>query len=315
MNKLLFIFNFDYMRNFLLNLFLFFLPITIVLGSIEFTLRSIPNDYKYKKRQMESHADNINILCLGASNGYYGIMPSKFTYDGYSLAFVSQSYKYDNWLYKKYISKCKSIRYIVLPVSYPMLRMNLENSPEWWRIKGYCIYMGCNYHLMEPKYHLEISTKDKLKQLLREDFFWINHQSCDSLGWGTKYKKENRVQDWKSTGNSACIRHTNQSQEFVLENVQYIQEIIDDCERRSIKVILLTTPTYKSYYDLLEPIQLHEMFEICYEFDNKHEHVVYLNWLKHNEFTEDDFFDADHLNEYGAEKLTKMLDEYIMSWQ
>ena len=55
--------------------------------------------------------------------------------------------------------------------------------------------------------------------------------------------------------------------------------------------------------------------EICYEFDNKHEHGVYLNWLKHNEFTEDDFFDADHLNEYGAEKLTKMLDEYIMSWQ
>ena len=56
------------------------------------------------------------------------------------------------------------------------------------------------------------------------------------------------------------------------------------------------------------------MERICDNLDKQYEHVVYLNWLKHSDFTEEDFYDADHLNEYGAEKLTRMLDQYIMNW-
>ncbi len=88
--------------------------------------------------------------------------------------------------------------------------------------------------------------------------------------------------------------------------------MIRDCQKRNIKVILLTTPTFHTYYDVLNQDQVIEREEICNSLVQKYNHVIFLDWLKHKQFNEDDFFDADHLNEYGAEKLTKMLDEFIM---
>ncbi|MBR0360960.1 MAG: hypothetical protein IIX35_01090, partial [Paraprevotella sp.] len=67
--------------------------------------------------------------------------------------------------------------------------------------------------------------------------------------------------------------------------------------------------------DNLDELQLHEMQDLCHNLTQKYDHIRYLNWLQHDSFTEDDFFDADHLNEYGAEKLNKMLDEYIINWE
>jgi hypothetical protein len=54
------------------------------------------------------------------------------------------------------------------------------------------------------------------------------------------------------------------------------------------------------------------MVELSDNLAHKYDHVSYLNWLQHDSFTEDDFFDADHLNEYGAEKLSKLLNDYIL---
>jgi single-stranded DNA-specific DHH superfamily exonuclease len=108
---------------------------------------------------------------------------------------------------------------------------------------------------------------------------------------------------------------TRRFEQYVIENIQYVQDVINDCLRRDVKVILLTIPTYKSYFELLDTNQLTEMEEVCKMFAEQYENVEYLNYLKHSDFTEEDFYDADHLNEYGAEKLTKMLDEYIMNWQ
>ena len=61
--------------------------------------------------------------------------------------------------------------------------------------------------------------------------------------------------------------------------------------------------------------QLLERENICRNLEIQYSNVVFLDWLRHKAFTEDDFFDADHLNEYGAEKLTRMLDEYIQLYQ
>ena len=175
--------------------------------------------------------------------------------------------------------------------------------------------MGCDFHQYELFYNLEIASKDKLCAIF--DFMLCDTSfiNCDSLGWGTNYKLESRNDDWQKTGLAACQRHTNFSHEYVEDNKQYLKDIIDDCVKRDIKVILFTTPTHKSYFELLDANQLNEMNDICNRFDDKHENVVYLNWLKNDAFTDEDFFDADHLNEYGAEKLTKMLDEYIMNWR
>lgn len=291
-------------------------PIIVLLFCVELKLRNTPNDYIYKHEWMNENSAKVKILNLGSSHGFSGIKPNLFSKYAFNLAFVSQDLKYDKFLYDTYAVQCDSLEYLILPISYMSQRTNMENSVENWRIKGYHIYMDCKFYRYGLFYNLELTSKDKLYSifdmlLLHE----VSFMNCDSLGWGTNYKLELRKDEWQKTGLAACQRHTIFSYEYIEDNKRYLKDIINDCAKRDIKVILLTTPTYKSYYELLDASQLTEMEEICIRFDEKYENVVYLNWLKHSDFTEDDFFDADHLNEYGAEKLTKMLDEYIMNWR
>lgn len=304
------------MKRFLIqSILIIILPLTILLGGIELFIRNISNDYNYKHEWLTANNSQIEVLCLGSSHGYFGIKPDMFSKYAFNLAFTSQSLKYDKYLYDAYASQCHSLNYLILPISYFSMRSDLETSTENWRIKGYSIYMGCDFHQYELFYNLEIASKDKLRAIYEFVSCDTSFVNCDSLGWGTNYKLELRNDEWQKTGLAACQRHTIFSHEYVEDNKQYLKDIIDDCVKRDIKVILLTTPTHKSYFELLDANQLNEMNEICNRFDDKHENVVYLNWLKNDAFTDEDFFDADHLNEYGAEKLTKMLDEYIMNWQ
>lgn len=300
------------MKRFLIQvIFIIFLPTMCVLGVCENILRSIPNDYSYKHDWLIKNSNSIKILNFGSSHGYYDIRPEFFSKPAFNLAFVSQSLKYDKFLYEKYATACDSLEYVVLPISYSSFRSNLDKSKEWWRIKGYCIYMGCDYYGVNPKYNLEITSKEKKSQLKDAFLQQLNYRTCDTLGFCTNYKKEYRAQDWQSTGLTACTRHSKGKKENIKTNLQYLEWIIQDCQTRNIKVILLTTPTFHTYYDVLNQDQVIEREEICNNLVKKYSNVTFLNWLKHEQFDEDDFFDADHLNEYGAEKLTKMLDEYI----
>ena len=304
------------MKRFLSQIILIiFLPTAFTLGVCEYILRSIPNDYTYKHQFLITNQNNIKILSLGSSHGYYGIQPKFFSKPAFNMAFVSQSLKYDRFLYKKYAADCDSLEYIIFPISYFSLRSNLEKSQEWWRIKGYCIYMGCDYHGINPIYNLEITTKNKLLHIKDAFFKQLDYRTCDTLGFCTNYNKEHRAQDWQSTGLTACVRHSKGNKDNIEANLQDLEWIIQDCQTRNIKVILLTTPTFHTYYDVLNQDQVIEREEICNNLVEKYSNVTFLNWLKHEQFNEDDFFDADHLNEYGAEKLTKMLDQYIMNWQ
>lgn len=304
------------MKRFIIQIILIYvIPIFFVMGYIEMKLRDVPNDYRYKHEWMIENQSHIRILNLGSSHGYFGIKPNVFSYSAFNLAFTSQSLKYDKYLYDTYASQCHSLDYLIVPVSYFSMRSDLETGVENWRIKGYCIYMGCDFHQNEPFYNLEIISKDKLWSIPDVIFDRISFISCDTLGYGTNYKMEYRNKDWSSKGEIAHRRHTYSTTKFVDENIKYLQQIIDDCKKRDTKVILLTTPTYHTYYELLDLVQLEEMESICNNLDEQYENVVYLNWLKHKDFTDEDFYDADHLNEYGAEKLTKLLDQHIMNWR
>lgn len=301
------------MKRFLIQvIFVIALPIICILGACEYALRMAPNDYSYKHQLMSDHLNDIRILTFGSSHSYYGIRPEFFSKTAFNFAFVSQSIKYDKFLYEKYATRCDSLKYVILPISYFSLRSNLEESLEKWRIKGYCIYMDCDYHKTNPAYNLEITSKNKIFQLKDAFSQTLNLITCDSLGFCLNYKKENRVQDWKSTGETACVRHSKGEKENVQTNVEYLEWIIQDCEKRNIIVILLTTPTYHTYHSKLDSEMVLERENICKNLETQYTNVLFLDWLKHEDFTEDDFFDADHLNEYGAEKLTKMLDEYIL---
>lgn len=303
------------MKRFVIKILLcFLLPIASMLIVQEVALRSIPNDYAYKNHWLTDNARQLKILTLGSSHGYFGIQPTEFSKLAFNAGHVSQSLLFDKFILEKFAPKMDSLEYVILPVSYFAIRSKgLEHGDENWRVKNYTIYYDCPYFKYQPQYALEcykFAPKATIKALLGR----ANYQSCDSLGRGTEYVLATRSEDWMDAGPSAKKRHTNLNykQSDIDKNIAYINEIISICETKGVKVILVTTPTYHTYYDILDKEQYHQMVECCTSIANAHSNTIYLNWIKHPDFNEHDFWDADHLNEYGAIKLTQLLNNELI---
>ncbi len=89
--------------------------------------------------------------------------------------------------------------------------------------------------------------------------------------------------------------------------------MISLCKEKNIKVILLTTPTYKTYTDNLNPSQVKIIGEMGNKFSKENKNTIYLNLITSTKFNQSDFFNTDHLSEIGAKKLTLLLNDTIKS--
>lgn len=306
------------MKRFVKILLLFLLPIIGVLCVLEYGMRTIPNDYTYKNHWLEQNISTLRIWSFGSSHGVYGIRPECFSKSAFNSAHVSQTLKYDAFVFDKFIDRADSLEWVILPISYFSLPSNMEAGEEWWRVKNYCIYYDCSYHA-EPKFHCEVigNPLSLYGQIERVVNYWAhgtNDLNCDSLGYGLGFTKDLRKEGWWTNGAERVGHHTNdasKSLSFVPENIACLESIIEKCQEKQVSVMLLTTPVCSSYSDCVEPNQYKTMVETCESMAHKYNHVQYMNLFTDSRFTEEDFFDADHLERDGAAKLTRLLDEYI----
>lgn len=290
------------------------LPVSLGVAMCEHFLQEIPNDYFYKNEWLSNNIASVRILSLGNSHSFYGIEPSCFSKRAFNAAHVSQSIKYDSFIFHKFASQMDSLAVLIIPISYGSLFGDgPENEIEDWRVKYYSIYYGCKYHRFEPKYNLETYDGLHLKNVVYSILEKANHRTCNEFGRDTTHKLENRSNDWKESGAVAAKRHTNVKidMNIVEKNKRLVEEMVDKCVEKKTQVIVLTTPTFHTYRENLNQNQLKIMEECCDYFVKRYDNVCYLNLLADERFCENDFFDADHLNEFGAAKLTRILQHTI----
>ena len=308
------------MKKFLYSLILFTLPILLFFIFVEFGIRQIPNDYNYKKSWLDNNVSSVQVLIAGTSQGLYGINPIYFSKKAFNDCHVSQTPKYDKFLIDKYIEKADALEYIILPIAYHSLVYDLEDGQEWWRVKNYCIYYDCPFHKYELKYQTEIYGLNIISQVKRLGRYIVKDVdaiNCDSLGFGTNYTKANRAEkDWFNNGEGRIKGHTVDLQKHairIVENKDRLNSIAMTCKQNDVKLLLVTMPVHKSYSERIDSLQYNLTVEFCDSLINAYDNVKYINLFTDNRFVEDDFYDADHLCEIGAEKFSKILDEYIMN--
>ena len=305
------------MKKFIIRTILLILvPLLLGIVLCEHYLRIIPNDYSYKNEWLSNNARSIQVLNMGSSHAFYGIEPNLFSCKAFNAAHVSQSIKYDHFVFLKFANEMDSLEVLVLPVSYgSFLGFGPENGIEDWRVKYYSIYYGCKYHRFEPKYNLEVYNGLQFDKVRNSILCKADLRTCNELGYGTTYKLENRSEDWKESGATAAKRHTRAEIDSTImeNNIRLVGEMVDKCVEKQAQVIILTTPTFHTYRENLNQKQLKLMEECCGYFVKHYDNVCYLNLLADERFCEDDFYDADHLNEFGAAKLTKILQQTIDS--
>lgn len=291
---------------------IFTLPVLLSVICIEVLTRNIPNDYSYKKKYLDRNAKNIEVLILGSSTTYFGIDPQFIKLKTFNAAHVAQSLNFDLEILKKYKSQLNSLRYIVVPVDYASLYYRLEKSPEAIREKNYEIYYGINRgNIFQINMGLLDENVNTPLRLYQYYFKKRSDISCSALGWGTKFNSKNN-KDLISTGEKAAKRHFAlfKGQNFN-ENIADLKEMIRFASAAKIKIIFFTAPVYKSYVEKMEIDKMNNTINYLGALADSNPSTKYYNLLTDNSFNASDFYDANHVNEMGARKLSLKIDSLL----
>ena len=300
------------MNLFLKRLFFLFAPIAIVLCVGEYTIRQIPNSYKVKGEYLRKNSSNIETLVLGSSHTYYGVNPKFFESETFNASNVSQSPDVDFAILKSYENDLKHLSTVIIRLSYDTLFEQLKDSPEDWRLKDYKLYtdVDFDYSLNHNSEILSTGTRQALKVL--KDYYVDNEPllNCDSLGWGNDLSNRPKT-DLDKVGKLAAKRHTIENWYLLDANIKIFKQLNTWCQLKGIKVILVTPPAYKSYREYLKTDQLNEMIRVGKALDSEFKNCTFYNFMAHQDFNAEDFYDADHLNSAGAKKFSLILNDLI----
>lgn len=300
------------MKKFLSKSALFFLPLLLVAIILEVLLRHIPNDYLYKREYLDKYSNNIEILFLGSSHTFNGINPDFITGNAFNASHISQTIDYDYEILKKYENNWKLLKYIVLPIDYYTLFQRLSNGIEYWRVKNYVIYYDMNKeHRFTDNY--EIFTLNSVNRLISIYSYYFKNQSrisCSKLG----YKNSDRIRNanyLEITGVTAAKRHNISDEKSFEQNIIVLENLIEFAEKYEIKILFYTSPAYHAYVSNLNKNQLEITKKTINDIVEGNSHCFYYNFLEDSSFYVSDFHDADHLNSFGAKKLSLKLNEIL----
>jgi hypothetical protein len=276
------------MKKFLIKTLISILPLLILATVLEFYYRTIPNDYAYKNKYLEQHSGEIETLIFGSSHSFYGINPEFMQQNTFNASHVSQPLYFDFEIFKKYENNFKNLKCIIIPISYFTLWSGqLKGGIEEWREKYYSIYYRLQNENMFWQ-NLELVDGKLIYNIIQIKKYLINNTSkmtSNELGWGTSNNSKN-AKDLQETGETAAKRHTidnihsEKRKQNLTNNLKILHQFADFCKKNNVNLILITTPTYHTYRENLNKMQLGKMHETINIFSETHKNVVYLDYFE-----------------------------------
>ena len=292
------------MKKFIKFFLLFVLPILSGFIFLELLVRDSNSLYKEKWKGYTTKADSIQVLILGNSHAMNALDPREFNLFTYNMAFGSQTLYFDEAITLKQIKNMPNLKYVVISIDYHSLYYTHNEARDIF------------YH-----YYYNIDYNNKSYFL--EDISWI-------YGLGFKQTIRDHLQRKKSNSYRGFVSHntTNWSvmntqrgkkrveqleAGFSNENniLNNLNSFIETLKNKDITPILLTLPCHKYFNKHLNKQVVKknnlEINKICVL--NK---VPYWNLID-DTYPDSLFYNVDHLNKHGAEKISKELNVMIQN--
>lgn len=293
---------------------MFVFPIIVISITIELMIRQVPNIYKYKYDWMQENASGVEVLIFGSSHSFYGICPKYFDSKAFNLANPSQLIEQDLFLLKYWGDKYKRLKIVIYPISYfSWFSPGLECGAGAYRYRYYSIYMDYDHFShISPFYYLEIAEPETAFFKFKELFYGTNNSpdwTCDQFG--SSYLNKHLNKDVLN-GEDFAEKEYEENWNYIDNNYKLMGEFADYCINRGIQLVIVTTPTWHTYYERLNEKQLKKMRELTHRFQREY-NIPYFDYLKDSRFTFEDFYDVSHLSDIGAEKFSKIIVEDIHS--
>lgn len=149
--------------------------------------------------------------------------------------------------------------------------------------------------------------------LYRTYNYYLNNHSyltANKNGFGSREGHAKKI-NFNKNAKEAVERHTKEGSSLYDENIENLKEIIAFTKKRGINLLLFTPPATKFYREKLNKHQLEKTIWACEALEKKNANVRYVNFLNNDDFLLEDFYDADHLNAKGAQKLSTLLNKMI----
>ena len=86
----------------------------------------------------------------------------------------------------------------------------------------------------------------------------------------------------------------------------YLERILDLCAIRNVRVILINTPVYEAYRRGVPENLVHHLDTILVQMKAKFPNLIVVDYSSSN-LERNYFYDGDHVNQFGAEMVTRQL--------
>ena len=311
------------MKKLLFKSFLLLFPFLLMVGYSEYQLRLVPNSYSVKLSQLRKQADSIKLLILGSSHAHHGINPAKFELPAYNMANVSQSLYYDTRIIQQELNRLKSLKVVILPISYFSLESSPAPSLEEWRYFFYLRFYGIPLPVEVDRYYSVFDLRryslialygyQDSRRFFMKRFKKINlAEQVGPDGWYPIDYIPTAVISEETGKQRAEFHQAGMAPSNISTNIGYLTTIIELLRRKGVTPVLLTLPVYGTYYSHVNETSYNTL---CRETAALAAHygVRYINYFRDSRFDRNDFFDNDHLNRNGATKLSILLNAEIMS--
>ena len=298
------------MRRFLLRSLFFLAGVVLLLCAAEYAARICPNAYRNKELWMQSHNDQVETLVLGSSHAYAAIKPELLTSCAFNLANSNQTQRYDWLLLKRDTASLASLKVIVYPASSLLMDYRLEDTSEWYRSIYYQLYNHLAEHSLFSKYAWEVASIQTCCWKVQSLFVsGESDRMCDEYGWCTYYQAHPSQKDNLNLAKAEeRIGKYEEREEMHCPEEFYFDEIAGYCQRHGIRLVLLGTPVSQIFRsqaavaEYLKKTDLKAQQEAA-----SYDCIEYHDYSFDTRFTDDDFFDVDHLNSSGAIKFTQII--------
>ena len=307
------------MKRFIRNTCLISLIILAVIIIIEFALFLRPNTYSYKSEYVNNHIDDLHTLLFGNSHIERALIPDSMDKGTFNLAISGRPLIYDIELAKMFIPKMKSLDNVVMPLDYSLFYFDrIPFIPETEQ-KGvgllddtykcmYYKYMGIR---VDRFWYWSEVLNSKLNYFTR--FFISDEEAreCDSLGY-IQNELKTRDHAWQYHQTPLKVDLSKPKNKDTYNMVyNYYTTLSDLTYRQHTRLILISTPMFKTSQVEMIPELRDEMRAFVAQLRLKNPNVYYLDYTDDPRFEDHDFFDSSHMSVYGAAKLSKILNRDI----
>ncbi|NMM61478.1 chemotaxis protein [Clostridium sp. P21] len=272
------------------------------------------NYYNYYKTNMDEflnkYKKSVEIIATGISYANTGFRTDICCKNAYSFTWGSQDIFYDyytvKFLLEKFPNKVSDLKHVLIGICYYSFQYDMSLSSMRSKVPLYYSVLkeAHNFKDIDKAYEAYELNKNIANVVLKKNndgTYDLKSDIQTSIHYDDK---------WNIGKKQAELDCNKNYPETVKENTQIFKDYLQLLKDYNIKPIVVVFPASK-YYTTYFSKRIEDEFHSIINGVRKEYDFQYIDYFRLDLFEDEDFADVSHLNDKGAEKLTKLLNEEI----